>query len=152
MVRSRTQTLDLEPCKCMCANECARKYACEGVLFTHPVGYSGSPSTVNETCNKDKGHCTKKYCRCTSYNSTRTFKSGVHLFAAFENSLNRHLGVFQCKSSNLPWQRVSPCLSLGFCLTLFDRFCLQNWSLSSEFLCMTVGSRGDSAFALGLKI
>ena len=39
--------------KCMCANECARKYACEGVLFTPPVGYSGSLSTVNETnCSK----------------------------------------------------------------------------------------------------
>ena len=25
-----------------------------------PVGYSGSLSTVNETCNKDKGSCTKK--------------------------------------------------------------------------------------------
>ena len=31
------------------------------------VGYSGSLSTANETCNKDKGHCTKKYCRCTSF-------------------------------------------------------------------------------------
>ena len=43
----------------MCANECARKYACEGVLFTAPVGYSGSLSAVNETCKKDKGHCSK---------------------------------------------------------------------------------------------
>ena len=29
-------------------------------VFTLPVGYNGSLSTVNETCNKDKGHCTKK--------------------------------------------------------------------------------------------
>ena len=29
-------------------------------VFTHPVGYRRSSSTVNETCNKDKGHCTKK--------------------------------------------------------------------------------------------
>ena len=29
-------------------------------VFTPPVGYSGSLSTVNETCNKDKGYCTKK--------------------------------------------------------------------------------------------
>ena len=153
MVRSRTQTLDLEPCRCMSANECARKYACEGVLFTPPVGYSGSLSTVNETCNKDKRTLhKKKYCRCTSFKS-RTFKSGVHLFAALENSLKYLVGVFQCKSSNLPRQRVSACLSLRFCLTLFDRFCLkENSSLSSEFLCMTVGCRGDSAFALGLKI
>ena len=54
---------------------------------------------------------------------------------------------------NLPRQRVSPCLSIRFCLTLFDRFCLkENSSWSSEFLCMTVGCRGDSAFALRLKI
>ena len=33
----RAQTLDLEPCKCMCAIECARKYACEGVLFTNTM-------------------------------------------------------------------------------------------------------------------
>ena len=65
-----------------------------------------------------------------------TFKSCVHLFAA----------------SDLPRQRVSPCLSLRFCLTLFVRFCLkENSSSSSEFLCMTVGCRGDSAFALELK-
>ena len=28
--------------------------------LTPPVGYSGSLSTVHETCNKDKRHCTKK--------------------------------------------------------------------------------------------
>ena len=28
------------------------------------VGHSGS---LNETCNKDEGYCTKIYCRCTSY-------------------------------------------------------------------------------------
>ena len=76
--------------------------------LTPPVGYSGSLSTVNETCNKDKGHCTKKqYCRCTAYKSPRTLKSGVYLFAALENSLNRRVGVFQCTSSNLRRQRVS---------------------------------------------
>ena len=59
---------------------------------------------------------------------------------------------FQCRSSKMPRQRVSLCLSLRFCLTLFDRFCLkENSSLSSEFLCKTVGCRGDSAFALGQK-
>ena len=85
--------------------------------------------------------------------SSRTLKSGVHLFAALENFSNRRIGVIRCRSSNLPRQRLSPCLSLRFCLTLFDRFCLkENSSLSSEFLCMTVGCRGDSAFALGLKI
>ena len=52
----------------------------------------------------------------------------------------------------MPRQRVSPCLFLRFCLTLFDRFCLkENSSLSSQFLCMTVGFRSESAFALGLK-
>ena len=33
-------------------NTCVKvheKVSCEGVLFTHPVGYSGSLSTVNET-------------------------------------------------------------------------------------------------------
>ena len=95
----------------------------------------------------------KKKCRCTSYNSPRTLKSGVHLFAALENSLNRRLAVFQCRLLTLPRQRVSPCLSLRFCLALFDRFCLkENSSLSSEFLCMTVGCRGDSAIALGHEI
>ena len=34
---------------------------CEGVLFTHPVGYSGSLSTVNETnCNKKEIRAKKK--------------------------------------------------------------------------------------------
>ena len=80
-------------------------------------------STGNETCNKDKRHCKKKV-RCTSYKS-RTSKSGVHLFAAPENSLDRRVGVLQCRSSNLPRQRVSPRLSLRFCLTLFGRFCLK---------------------------
>ena len=60
----------------------------------------------------------KQIRRCTSYKSPGTFTSGVHLFAALENSLNRRVGVFQCKSSNLPRQRVFPCLSLRFCLTL----------------------------------
>ena len=55
-----------------------------------PVGYNGSLSTVNETCNKDKGSCTKKNCRCTSYKSPRTLKSGVHLFAALEKTTCRH--------------------------------------------------------------
>ena len=37
-----------------CAN-CMRKMTCEVYLSTPPVGYSGSPSTVNETnCNKNK--------------------------------------------------------------------------------------------------
>ena len=45
-----------------------------------PMGSSGSLSTVNETCNNDKRHCTKKnYCRYTSFKSLRTLKSGVHL-------------------------------------------------------------------------
>ena len=47
----------LEPqcdvCTRMKVRICARKTRCEGVLSTHPVGYSGSLSTVNETnCNK----------------------------------------------------------------------------------------------------
>ena len=134
-------------------NACKTRYTCLKCahVFTPAFGYSGPLSTANETCNKDTGHCRKK-CRCTSYKSSRTLKSGVHLFAALENFSNRRIGVFECRS-NLPRQRVSPCLSFRFCLTLFDRFCLkENSSLSSEFLCMTVGCRGDSAFALGLKI
>ena len=42
------------------------KCAC---VFTPPVGYSGSLSTVNENCNKTKDTVQKKYCRCTSYKS-----------------------------------------------------------------------------------
>ena len=31
-----------------CGARCMRKNTCEVYLSTHPVGYSGSPSTVNE--------------------------------------------------------------------------------------------------------
>ena len=46
-----------EPCSEYAHNQtramCMRKMTCELFLFTHPVGYSGSLSTVNETnCNK----------------------------------------------------------------------------------------------------
>ena len=41
--------------------KCARKYACEGVLFTPAVGYSGSLSTVDETnCDKKEIRAKKK--------------------------------------------------------------------------------------------
>ena len=55
----------LEPCKCMCAwmkcvQMCEKIRGVRGVLFTHPVGYSGSLSAVNETnCNR-KGIRAKK--------------------------------------------------------------------------------------------
>ena len=56
------------PCRRMCAkSECTcvrEKYAREGVLFTHSVGYSGSQSTVNEN------NCNKNICVLTS-NSIR---------------------------------------------------------------------------------
>ena len=69
-------------------------------LFTPPVGYSGSLSTANETCNKDKGHCTKKILSVHIFQVPRSLKSGVHLFAALEHSFIRRVGVFQCRSSN----------------------------------------------------
>ena len=78
-------------------------------VFTHPVGYSGSLSTANETCNKDKRYCTKKYCRCTSYKSSRTFKSGVHLFASLEKTTCRHRPILRSLMSKRPLQ-VSPFL------------------------------------------
>ena len=41
--------------------KCMRKITCEVFLSTPPVGYSGSPSTVNETnCNKKNSHEQKK--------------------------------------------------------------------------------------------
>ena len=43
----------------------------------------------SETCNKDKGYCTKN-CRCTSYKSTRTLKSGAHLCASLEKTTCGH--------------------------------------------------------------
>ena len=76
-------------------------------VFTPPVGYSGSKSTVNETCNKDKRYCTKTYCRCTSYMSPRTLKSGVHLFAALEKTTRRHCSILRSLMSKQPLQ-VSP--------------------------------------------
>ena len=47
----------LEPCSVIAHHlrgvNCIRKMTCEVYVSTHPVGYSGSPSTVNETnCNK----------------------------------------------------------------------------------------------------
>ena len=81
-----------------------------------PVGYRGSLSTINETCNKDKGHCTTNIVGAHLTSPPCTFKSGVHLFAALENSLNRRVGVFQCSSSNLPLQRGFPVLVPPFLL------------------------------------
>ena len=52
----------LEPqCGVNTCVKCMRKSLCEGVLLTLPVGYSGSPSTVNETkCNKKREIRAKK--------------------------------------------------------------------------------------------
>ena len=74
---------------------------------------------LNETCNKDKKDTVQKKiiivgAHLTS--PTAPLKSGVHLFAALENSLDRRIGVFQCRSSILPRQRVSPCLSIPLLL------------------------------------
>ena len=121
-------------------------------VFTPPVGYNGSLSTVNETCNKDKGHCTKKKCRCTSFKSLPHIKIGwtpvlphlrTLLNVLFESFIAGHQiclgnGFLRAWSSVLGWH------------SLIDST-KENLSLSSEFLCMTVGCRGDSAFALGLK-
>ena len=60
-------------------------------VFTPAVVYSGSVSTANETCNEDKGNCTKK-CRCTSYKCTRTFYSGVK-FASLEKTTCHHCSI-----------------------------------------------------------
>ena len=76
---------------------------CECV-FTHPVGYKWSLSTANETCNKDKGYCTKIYCRCTSYKSSRTSRFGVHLFASLEKTTCRHWSILRSLMSKRPLQ------------------------------------------------
>ena len=78
-------------------------------VFRPPVGYSGSLSTLNETCNKDKGYCTKKNCQCTSYKSSRTMESGVHLFASLEKTTCRHCSILRSLMSKRPLQ-VSPFL------------------------------------------
>ena len=59
--------------------KCARKCACESVLFTLPVGCSGSLSTVNENnCNKKETRAQKKLCELTS-NSIRIRASTKNL-------------------------------------------------------------------------
>ena len=63
-------------------------------VFTPPVGYSGSSSTVNETYNKTKD-TVKKYCRCTSCKSPRTFLSFVHLFASLEKTTCHHCSILR---------------------------------------------------------
>ena len=92
----------LEPCRCMCANECARKYACEDVLFTPLRRLQWIAVGCKRNLQQRQRTLYKKYCRCTSYKSFRTFKSGVHLFVALENSLKCLVWVSQCRSSNLP--------------------------------------------------
>ena len=76
-------------------------------MCSHPVGYSGSLSTVNETCNKTKD-TVQKYCRCTSFKSPRTLNSGVHLFASLEKTTCHHCSMRSLMSQ--PTSRVSPYL------------------------------------------
>ena len=97
----------LEPCRCMCANECARKYACEDVLFTPlrrlqwiAVGCKGNLQQRQRTLYK-------KYCRCISYKSFRTFKSGVHLFVALEK-------LFKMSCLSLSMQVIKFASAMGF--------------------------------------
>ena len=63
----------------------------------------------------------KKYCLCTSYKAPRTFKSGVHLFAALENSLKCLVWVSQCRSSNFTSVTGFSVLA-AFAWHSFDRF------------------------------
>ena len=77
---------------------------CEGVMFTHPVGYSGSLSTVNETnCNKKEIRA-KKNCELTSNSirmrtTTRNLEMKANIAILYVGQLERWTSTLQRKTS-----------------------------------------------------
>ena len=71
---------DMHVCKCA---TCMRKMTCEVYLSTHTVGYSGSPSTVNETnCNEKKITLKKSY-ELISNSIHDVLEEGCHILVFF---------------------------------------------------------------------
>ena len=88
----------------MCANV-RENTRCEGVLFTHPVGYKGSLSTVNENnCNKKRDSSKKKVCELTSNSirmrtTTRNLEMKANIAILYVDQLERCLSY----ASLLTW-------------------------------------------------
>ena len=117
-------------------------------MFTPPVGYSGSSSTVNEICNKTKDTVQKKS-RCTSYKSRRTLKSGVHLFASLRKTIFRHCSISeefdeQTSVTGLPFLAAAQSTSSEV-LSDFQMWCFPGCQMHLDEVTMKTCSQSLSA-------
>ena len=124
------------------------------VLFTPPRRLQWIVIDCKRNLQQRQKDTVQKILSVHIFQIPRTLKSGVHQFAALENSFNRRDGVFQCRSSIFCLGNGIPraCPSVFAWHSLIDSASKKIRAYRQSFSAWRWAAEVDSAFALGLKI